>query len=266
MSAQSTDSGPDRGAGEPGGPTPLATEAIVTPPRDALQLQILATEHWSLLASRALAWNESFSRAGMFLATLSGATVALALAAQASNFGRTFQLFALAVLPVVLYVGITTVVRLTESDYHDFQCVLGMNRIRSAYLDRAPELQPYFVMGTHDDLASISITQGYRSGRPALSHVLSATPAVVVTITSVVAAALGAILGHDVAQVPGAIIGGVAAFAVAFSGLMLYARRVFRLILAAHTPRFPTPAPTSAPGQPGPPMTRHVPPGSRRGD
>ncbi|MGH8923250.1 MAG: hypothetical protein ACRDWA_01190 [Acidimicrobiia bacterium] len=35
--------------------------------------QILATEHWSLLASRSLAWSESFNRATMFLATVSGA-------------------------------------------------------------------------------------------------------------------------------------------------------------------------------------------------
>ena len=33
-------------------------EGGVTP---AMRLQILSTEHWSLLASRSLAWNESFS-------------------------------------------------------------------------------------------------------------------------------------------------------------------------------------------------------------
>ena len=44
----------------------------------AMRLQILSTEHWSLLASRSLAWNESFSRAGMFLTTLTGSIVALA--------------------------------------------------------------------------------------------------------------------------------------------------------------------------------------------
>ncbi len=34
------------------GPTPVQ-----------IRLQILSTEHWSLLASRSLAWNESFTRA-----------------------------------------------------------------------------------------------------------------------------------------------------------------------------------------------------------
>ena len=57
----------------------------------ALQLQVLGAEHWSLLASRSLAWNESFSRAGMFLSSLSGAIVALALVAPASDFGEGFR-------------------------------------------------------------------------------------------------------------------------------------------------------------------------------
>ena len=45
----------------------------------ALRIQILASEHWSLLATRNLSWNESFSRATMFLTVLTGAVVALAL-------------------------------------------------------------------------------------------------------------------------------------------------------------------------------------------
>ena len=50
-------------------------------PTQRLRMQILTTEHWSSLASRGLAWNESFSRAGMYLSTLSGAMVALGLVA-----------------------------------------------------------------------------------------------------------------------------------------------------------------------------------------
>jgi len=65
----------------------------------AMHLQVLATEHWGLLATRSLAWNESFTRAGMFLTTLSGAIVALALIAQATDFGAGFMLFALVVPP-----------------------------------------------------------------------------------------------------------------------------------------------------------------------
>ena len=83
---------------------PRVTEAETTgEATPAMRLQILSTEHWSLLASRSLAWNESFSRAGMFLTTLTGAIVALALVAQASAFGDAFTLFALVILPVVVF-------------------------------------------------------------------------------------------------------------------------------------------------------------------
>src|SRR5918997_954739 len=108
-------------------PTGPGAEPPPTPPAGAgpsevtasMRLQILSTEHWSLLASRSLAWNESFSRAGMFLSTLSGAIVALALVAQATEFGEGFRLFALVILPVVLLVGIGTVLRMGISNYHD---------------------------------------------------------------------------------------------------------------------------------------------------
>ena len=91
----------------------------------AMRLQILSTEHWSLLASRGLAWNETFSRASMFLSTLSGAMVALALVARASAFGTAFTLFALVILPIVLFVGVCTFVRLGASNWHDATCILA---------------------------------------------------------------------------------------------------------------------------------------------
>ena len=66
-------------------------------PKDAdgaKRLQILATEHWSLLATRSLAYTESFSRVSMFFSVLSGAIIALALIAQAGRFGKTLSLTA----------------------------------------------------------------------------------------------------------------------------------------------------------------------------
>ena len=53
---------------------------------DGVRMQILATEHWSLLASRSLGYTDSFSRATMFFSVLSGTVIALALIAQAGRF------------------------------------------------------------------------------------------------------------------------------------------------------------------------------------
>jgi len=48
----------------------------------AVRVQILATEHWSLLATRSMTWSEIFSRAGIFLTVVSASVVALALVAR----------------------------------------------------------------------------------------------------------------------------------------------------------------------------------------
>ena len=163
---------PDAGRSTGDGPGAEAGAPISA----SMRLQILSTEHWSLLASRSLAWNESFSRAGMFLAALSGAIVALALVAQATDFGDGFLLTALVILPVVLFVGTATVVRLGDSNYHDAICIIGMNRIRHAYLELAPELEPYFVMGSHDDMRGVGITDGDAARRIARCSTCSPRP------------------------------------------------------------------------------------------
>ena len=84
---------PGVGQGQLPEPLPAATSGVMegdAGPAIAVRLQILSTEHWSLLASRSLAWNESFSRAAMFLSTVTGAIVALALVAQVSDLARAF--------------------------------------------------------------------------------------------------------------------------------------------------------------------------------
>jgi len=50
---------------------------------DAVRVQILATEHWSLLAARNITYSAIFSRTSIFLTVVSAAVVALALVAQA---------------------------------------------------------------------------------------------------------------------------------------------------------------------------------------
>jgi hypothetical protein len=230
--------------GEPA-PTPPHGEAATSdgvPP--SLRLQILSTEHWSLLASRSLAWNESFSRAGMFLTTLSGAIVALALVAQASAFGDGFTLFALVILPVVLFVGVSTSIRLGASNYHDALCVIGMNRIRAAYLELAPDLERYFVMSAHDDVRGVGITMAVPLGRGAVpvAHFFAATPMVVLVLNAVLAGAIAAIAALRLGAVTATILGiGAAAFLVAFAAQTLFARHSIAKGRAGYRPLFPSP-------------------------
>jgi hypothetical protein len=220
--------------------TAAATEGT-TP---ALRLQILATEHWSLLASRSLAWNETFSRVAMFLSTLTGAIVALALVAEASEFGDGFTLFALVILPVVLFIGITTLIRLSASNYHDAMCVVGMNRIRAAYLELAPDLERYFVMSAHDDIRGIGITMAARLGgdRIPLVYMLAAAPMVVSVLNSVIAGIIAAVAALRMgAATSTAAVAGAIGFFVAIALQSWYARGNIASARASYRPLFPSP-------------------------
>lgn len=158
----------------------------------AVRVQILVTEHWSLLATRGMTWNEMFSRAGMFLTVVSASVVALALMAQATEFGDNFRRFALLLLPIVLLIGLATQTRLADARTEDTLLVAGMNRLRSAYLELAPDLEPYFITGRHDDMAGIAITYGF-SGRIRPTRVLASTPVFVGIINAAIAGVLSAL-------------------------------------------------------------------------
>src|SRR5258705_13032165 len=78
---------------------------------DPRAVDILTTEHWSLLSTRALGYQEMFGRTTIFVAIVSGTVVALALLAQASLSRRETLWFALALLAVALFIGLVTFVR-----------------------------------------------------------------------------------------------------------------------------------------------------------
>ncbi len=210
-----------------------------------MRLQILSTEHWSLLASRSLAWNESFSRAGMFLSTLSGAVVALGLVGGASGFGEAFTLFALVILPVVLVIGVATYIRLGASNYHEALCVVGMNRIRAAYLELAPDLERYFVMSAHDDFPGMGVTMGVPPGGGRffwLAQMISGTPTVIMILNSVLVGAIAAIAALRMGAAPPAVlIVGAVGFVFSVTIQSSYTQRAIAKLQAGHRPMFPTP-------------------------
>jgi hypothetical protein len=164
-------------------------ELVASPPH----VQILATEHWSLLATRSMTWSEIFSRTGTFLAVLSANTVALALVANATGFSDGFTTLALMILPVVLLLGLGTFMRLVEADIEDAWLVIGMNRIRHAYLEFAPQLEPYFVAGYNDDAPGLLQTYSFRR-RLGLTHWLSGSPVIVGIIDAVIVGILVGVL------------------------------------------------------------------------
>ncbi len=231
------------GLGAEPAPTPAPTSADAggeeLPP--AVRLQILSTEHWSLLASRSLAWNESFSRAGMFLSTLSGAIVALALVAQATEFGEGFRIFGLVILPVVLFVGVGTVLRMGIANYHDARCVIGMNRIRAGYLEVAPDPERFFVMGTTDDERGMSLTMAVQPGTSIFAQMLASSPMLLSVLNSVLAGTIVALLTLQLAAGSAVAVGlGAAGFIVTMAAFSAYAGREIGRSRSELKPMFPT--------------------------
>lgn len=215
-------------------------------PRVSEALQILATEHWSLLATRALTYQESLGRVNMFLAILSGAVIALALVAQADHFGVAFISIAIFMLSVVFVVGFFTVARLMALNRDDFRWVLGMNRVRNAYIDLHPELEPHFTTSPYDDLPGALQTLGIdATGADRLGsmfHGLQTLPGMLSIIVAAVGGAIGGLIaagfGGPVWLV---VLSGIASFILAAVLMVIWGSRAVRTLSPGLQARFPTP-------------------------
>lgn len=203
-------------------------------------LQILTTEHWSLLSSRSLGYTESMNRVSMFIAALSGAVVALALVAQATDFGTGFHAFALVLLPVVWFLGFVTIIRLGQVNREDAIWMQGMNCIRHAYLEIAPELEPYFVTSSYDDPRGVLTSSLAVAELPKYQGLVS-VPGVVAVLDAVVAGAIGGIAALASGAETGLALGiGGAAFVLCLIGFALFARRAIAAAQRTFVVRFPS--------------------------
>src|SRR5258708_16799757 len=123
--ATSDSAGPDAG-------TPLAVRA-----------QLLATEHWSLLATRSRTQSEVLSRITTFLMLVSSSIVGLALVGQFTRFDWRFTTFALVLLGVLVSIGTLTQMRVGNASIEDLAHVIGMNRLRAGYVERDPAIERF---------------------------------------------------------------------------------------------------------------------------
>jgi hypothetical protein len=202
-------------------------DAGAQPLQSARAAQFLATEHWSLLATRSMSWNESFARTSMFLTSLSTATVALALVGSATSFGPEFVVFALVVLSITLFLGVATFVRLSQVNNEDLYWVAGMNRLRGVYARLEPGIEEEFVSGTTLDVPGFAMTYGAMQVTSwAPLHFFVTTPGVVGIICSVLAGVVASLLSIQFGPAMTSVVGiGVVVALVAAILLQVYARR-----------------------------------------
>ena len=219
-----------------------------TPEPSSGRLQVLATEHWSLLATRSLTYMESFSRVSMFLSVLTGAVVALALFAQVDHFHETFLMAAVLILTVVVFVGLVTIGRINTLNRENFQLVAGMNRLRRAYLEAYPDVEPYFVSGSHDDFRGFQLTMSLPDlvTRPAtlagMAQGIQTLPAMLAVIVSLVAGLLGALVaGSFGASTTIAVVVAATVFLLLNLVIAVVSQRAFFKFVRSAPARFPSP-------------------------
>jgi hypothetical protein len=229
----------------------MSEEVTDTVPSDPGHLlQALASEAAYLNLERSLAWSDGGGRVGTFLSALGAATVTLSLLAQAVRFGPEFEAVTALIMSVVLFLGITTFLRIVHINLEDTTALAATNRLRRGYLDIAPELARYLSTSTHDDERGVwdSLTMGVVSpvGGSLGIHVFVTTPATVgvmnAVVAAVVAGAIALLLGAAV--IVAAVIG-VAIGLVLFALQARYMYRQFQGLAerAALVSRFPSTAP-----------------------
>ncbi len=151
--------------------------------------ELLTSEHSALQAARSAMVIESNGRTASYLTTISAGIVALTLVYQISRFGRAFLIFALAMIPILIFIGISTYVRMVQLDLADVMYTSAINRIHHFYLQAAPEIEKYLSFPGFDDEKSISRARVIYTSF--IWTVISYPSGLILAINSLLAGALG---------------------------------------------------------------------------
>jgi hypothetical protein len=174
--------------------------------------------------------------------------IALALVAQADGFGSTTISIAIPVLCVVLFAGVVTVGRLIRLNSDDYRWVIGMNRIRHAYIEMHPDLAAYFVASPYDDAAGALQTLGIErstmasAGAGSILHLVQTLPGMVAIVVACVAAAIGALGGLALhGSLFGVTVAATIGFVLLIAVMGFWARQAVRHGPPILESRFPSP-------------------------
>jgi hypothetical protein len=174
-------------------------------------LLALTTEHFTLQTARAITVNESNGRTALYLGSLSSSLVALALIAQQPQLAGTVLVFALTVLPAVLFLGLVTYVRVLQSSIEDILYARAINRIRHYYTELDPARAHYFLLSGRDDVRGALQNMCLRDSWTQFLFTLPSAVAVINALLAGVTVALAVVLAVGgaplVAMVAGASLG-----------------------------------------------------------
>ena len=218
-----------------------AAPARQTSVQASVRAQILATEHWSLLATRSMTWSEVMSRIVIQLTVMSAALVVLALIVQASGFGFAFRVLSIGLSAAILILGTLTGVRVHNASADDAAMLVGMNRLRAAYVDLAPGIEQYFVTSRFDDPAGVMASYLMGVRRSVVSHAVGSTSMFVNVVNAIVAGTLGGLIAYAVGAPTWliSVIGGLSCLGYLGASLVI-GQRTFGVL--SSDSRFPAPA------------------------
>jgi len=237
----------------PGAPPPEPTptdhddgSAPPAPESDAVlarRAQLLATEHWGLLAARSTAQNEVLTRITIFLTLVSAGLVTIGLLGQASGFRGWFGGASVAILAFLALIGFMTQVRVMNVSEEDMMYVVAMNRIRGAYADLDPHVEDIFLASVYDDQPGMKQTYSFLRPR-SLSIFLGSSVMLLIVVNACVA---GLLVGAAVISAGGAFewatSAGVLAGLLFAIGFVIFGGVGFRWAWAHYVPRRATPPP-----------------------
>ena len=194
---------------------PIAQPAAADARRldDPRAFQVLTAEQASLMAARTMGQTETAGRAAMFVAALSGSIVAIALVAQASDFGGQTVAVALMLLPVTLFIGVSTVVRTVDIAIEEVGWVAALNRVRAAYVAEIPALADHLSTFRPDARDAVVATVSPTRLAVSPAYGLATTPGVVAVLDAVLA---GGIAGVAISAATGVLASALVAAGVVF--------------------------------------------------
>jgi len=181
---------------------------------DSEILQILIAEHNNLQAIRSGTIYESAGRTTLYLGAVSSSIVALAFIGQISAMGNAFTLFALILLPSLIFLGVVTFIRMYQTGTEDMVASRGINRIRHYYVEVAPDLEKYFILSTHDDMRGMLQNMGVQ--KQGWWQLFISTHGLVGVINSILAAVFGGLVAAVFLSgtLPVSIVVGVMVFVI----------------------------------------------------
>ncbi|MFF9562690.1 hypothetical protein ACF1AJ_05025 [Leifsonia sp. NPDC014704] len=212
----------------------------LTPAQRSLRAQLLATEHWGLLASRSTTQSEVLTRIAIFLTLVSAGLVTLGFIGQASGFRGWFGVAALGVLFALALLGLVTEVRAFNTASEDLMYVVAMNRLRAAYVELDPGLEQYLMASAHDDEVGARITYHFFYPRGP-SPVLGSSMMIITIVEAIVVGLLvgGASWALGAHPVVAAVLGCLVGVAVVVLSL-LWGMRTYKKAFRAHRLLRPT--------------------------